>query len=276
MVAGNILLSFGPWFVRLAGEEGVGPVAAGFWRLALAAPLLLLFARRFDGPWPRLSRGLWLVLALGGVMFAADLAAWHAGILRTRLANAALFGNMAAFFFPIYGFLMARALPGRMQSGALVLAAAGTLLLLGRSYELSPETLVGDLLCLTAGVLYTGYFISMERARLLLGSWQALSLSTLSGVLPLLAFALPLGERVLPDDWTPLVLLALCSQVIGQGMLVYAIAHLSPLVMGLGLLLQPVAAAMVGWTFYGERLGGWDMAGATMIGIALVLVRWKR
>jgi drug/metabolite transporter (DMT)-like permease len=273
MLLGNVLLSFGPWFVRLTE---VGPVAAAFWRLALAAPLLLLLARRFDGPWPKLPRGLWLLLALGGVMFAADLGSWHLGILRTRLANAALFGNMAAFFFPIYGFLMARALPGRVQTGAFLLAAAGTVMLLGRSYEVSPDTLVGDLLCLLAGVLYTGYFIVMERARLLLRSWQALGTATLGGILPLLLFATLMGERIVPHDWTPLILLALCSQVIGQGLLVWSIAHLSPLVIGLGLLLQPVTAAAVGWLAYGERLGPWDMAGATMIAVALVLVRLKR
>ena len=40
----NVALAFGPWFVRLAD---VGPVAAGFWRIALAAPLL--FALAFAG-----------------------------------------------------------------------------------------------------------------------------------------------------------------------------------------------------------------------------------
>ncbi|RYY11057.1 MAG: EamA family transporter, partial [Alphaproteobacteria bacterium] len=37
MVVANIALAFGPWLVRLADT---GPVASGFWRIALAAPIL--------------------------------------------------------------------------------------------------------------------------------------------------------------------------------------------------------------------------------------------
>jgi hypothetical protein len=41
LIVGNIALAFGPWFVRLTD---VGPVAAGFWRITLATPLLLALA----------------------------------------------------------------------------------------------------------------------------------------------------------------------------------------------------------------------------------------
>lgn len=272
LMLGNIMLALGPWLVRLAD---VGPIAAGFWRLALAAPLLLLLLA-FPSPRriaPRLPLLLWGTLAIGGLCFAADLAAWHSGILRTRLANATLFGNISSFLFPLYGFLCARRLPGRMQAAALLLALAGTLLLLGRSYELSPRNLAGDLLCVLAGFLYTGYLIAVGRARATLGSLPTLTFATLFGIGPLLLFALGMGEPVLPRDWTPLLLLALGSQVLGQGCMVYAVGLLSPLVVGLALLSQPIVSGMVGWFVYGERLGGADLAGAAAIAIALVLVR---
>ena len=98
-------------------------------------------------------------------------------------------------------------------------------------------------------------------------------LSTLFGLAPLLASAWFLGEAIWPGDWTPLVLLALCSQVVGQGLLVYAIGHLPPLVFGLGLLTQPVVSAAIGWSLYDERLGAVDIVGAVAIAAALVLVR---
>ena len=37
----NVALAFGPWFVRLADT---GPVASGFWRITLTAPLLCALA----------------------------------------------------------------------------------------------------------------------------------------------------------------------------------------------------------------------------------------
>ena len=77
----------------------------------------------------------------------------------------------------------------------------------------------------------------------------------------------------MPADWTWVILLAVGSQVIGQGLLVYAIGALSPLVVGLVLLTQPAISAVVGWFAYGERLRPIDWLGALAIGAALVLVR---
>ena len=269
-ILSSTLLAFGPWMVRLAD---VGPVASGFWRLALAAPLLLLVGRVAGQPLPRLPIALWVTLALGGLFFAADLAAWNSGIIRTRLANATLFGNITGFIFAIYGFLMLRAWPGRNQLAALLLAAAGVGLLLGRSYQLSPEHLVGDLLCLLAGLLYTFYLIALDRTRDLVKPLPALTIPTIVGIVPLLLFAMAAGETIWPRDWTPLLLLALSSQVVGQGLIVYAVAHLPPVVIGITLLCQPVIASAIGWLAYDERLGTADWIGAVMLGVALVLVR---
>lgn len=270
LIAGNVALAFGPWFVRLTD---VGPVAAGFWRITLATPLLLGLAmltgkRPFAG-----ARGLAWVLVGSGVLFAGDLASWHVGIHHTKLANATLFGNAATFVFPLYGFLVARAWPTRMQGLALGLAAVGAALLMGRSYQLAPQNLIGDLLCLAAGILYAGYFILMARARATMAPLPALGLSSATASLPLLIAAIVLGERVLPGNWTPLLALALLSQVIGQGLMIYALGKFSPLVIGLALLTQPVVAATVGWLAYGEALGAADFVGAILVAIALVLVR---
>lgn len=270
LILANIFLAFGPWLVRLSD---VGPVAAAFWRLALAIPVLLFLAGFVGANRPHISRALLVALTLGGLFFAADLAAWHYGIVRTKLANATLFGNAASFLYPVYGFLLARALPTGLQAGALLLAALGAALLMGSSYELSPEHLEGDLWSLLAGLLYACYLIAIDRARRTLAPMPVLALSTLAGALPLLICALALGERVLPSDWTPLLLLSVGSQLLGQGLLVYAVGHLSPLVVGLGLLTQPAITAITGWLVYDERLGAVDLFGAVLICIALVLIR---
>jgi drug/metabolite transporter (DMT)-like permease len=250
-----------------------GPVAAGFWRIALALPVLALLSLGSGARPVRLAVPLLLAVAAGGVCFAADLASWHLGILRTTLANATLFGNSAILFFPIYGFLAARAWPTRTQGLALCLALIGALLLMGKSYQLSPKNLTGDLLCLLAGVLYTGYFVVVARARETLAPLPALALSSAASVGPLLVFAWAIGERVWPQHWAPLFGLALCSQVIGQGLMTYVLGRFPPLVVGIALLTQPIVAGAVGWIVYRERLGTADLVGAVLVGIALVLVR---
>ena len=270
LLAGSTALAFGPWLVRLAG---VGPVAAGFWRLALALPFLFVIAALTRQPvhWP--GRRMTALVALAGFFFAADLAAWHAGIHMTKLGNATLFGNTSSLIFAAWGLWIARRKPSAIQVAALSLAAVGAALLMGSSLELSARNFRGDLLALIAGILYTGYLITVQRARRSLKPLPMLFISSVFGAAMLLPVSVGLGERVIPADWTYVTILALSSQVLGQGLLVYAIGALPPLVIGLTLLTQPAISALVGWMIYGETLSPVDCLGAAAIAAALVLVR---
>lgn len=270
LLLGNVALAFGPWLVRLSD---VGPVAVGFWRLALALPFLWVIARLSGQQphWPR--RGLTVTVAIAAIFYALDLAAWNAGILMTKLGNATLFGNSGSFIFALYGLWLAARLPSKAQAAALALAVAGGVLLMGSSYELSPKNLGGDVLTLVAGLLYGGYLIFVERARARLQPLPLLLLATLFASPILLAISAGFAERLWPGDWTPLIIFALSSQVLGQGLLVYSIGVLPPLVVGLALLTQPALSAFIGWLAYGETLSAADWAGAAAIAAALVLVR---
>ena len=250
--------------------------ASGGWRWPCRSSPCSPGGRARGRPLP--GWGLIAAVALGGLFFAADLAAWHEGILRTKLANATLFGNFASFLFAIYGFVLLRALPRPVQGVALLLAAAGTALLLGSSYELSPSHFTGDLLALLAGLFYTFYLIAVDRARRTMKPWPVLAIATAAGALPLLLFALcarraghagrlDAGRSCSPSR----------SQLIGQGLLVYAMGHLSPVVVGLCFLTQPIASAA-------DRLARlWrdgcrpaTALGALLICVALVLIRAAR
>ncbi|MEO6198832.1 MAG: DMT family transporter [Sphingomicrobium sp.] len=270
LLVGNVALAFGPWLVRLSD---VGPVATGFWRLFLAMPFLWLAARavRQQPHWP--PRAVAIIVLLAASFYALDLAAWNAGIRMTKLGNATLFGNSGSFLFALWGLWLLRRPPSLRQGAALALALAGAALLMGSSYELSPQHFAGDLLTLVAGLLYGGYLIFVDRARASLAPLPLLILATAFAIIPLLAISLAMGERLWPSDWTPLLILALSSQVLGQGLLVYSIGTLPPLVVGLGLLSQPAIAALIGWLAYGEGFSAADGIGAAAIAAALVIIR---
>ena len=270
LLLGNAALAMGPWFVRFADT---GPVAAGFWRLALALPVLALLARANGQALGGIPRRVVLTVMLGGVFFGLDIASWHVGIGLTRLANAALFGNAGSLVLMVWGFIAWRRLPKGREWPALAAALAGAAILMGRSLEISPRTLLGDVFCLTAGLLYAGYLLILHDARKALGNWSLLTWSSLASAAVLLAIALIAGERIVPMDWRPIIGLAISSQLIGQGLLVYALRHFSPLVIGIALLTQPAVAALAGWLSFGEVLTAADFVGVALVGSALVLAK---
>lgn len=274
LIAGNIALTFGAVFVRLSDT---GPVAAGFWRMALALPVLAALAVRehraairTQGHAPAIGWGP----ALAGVFFAADLAAWHSGIPLTRIANSTLFGNSSSLFLVLFTILVLRQRPTMLQIAALALAVIGSVLLFGDSLRVSPDSFTGDMLCILAGLLYTAYLLLVQRARTRgVGPWRILLVSSAVTAPLLLVTSLALGERVMPIVWWPLIALFLSSQIVGQGLATYAIPHFTPLVVGLSLLLQPAIGALIGWWLFNETLGPVDVVAMVIIGAALVLAQ---
>lgn len=270
LLLANVALALGPWLVRLSDT---GPVAAGFWRLALALPVLAVLALREPISQRRMSGKTLALLAGGGVFFALDLASWHLGIDQTKLANASLFGNSGSLVLMVWGFIALHRAPRIPELAAIALALFGATLLMGRSLEISHAHLVGDLLCLLAGFFYAFYILMLNSVRARLGQFSILAVATAASVLPMLAMALLRGEAVMPHDWTPLITLACTSQLVGQGLLIYSLRHFRPLVIGLTLLTQPAVSATMGWLAFGETLSIADLAGMVLLATALVLAR---
>ncbi len=270
LIGANAALALGPWFVR---TSDAGPVAAGFWRLAIALPLIAGIALSSGQRLTGFGRVTGLSILGAGLFFALDLAAWHIGIHYTRMGNATLFGNAGSLVIMASGLIALRRWPYRNERSAFALALLGSAILLGQSLEIGHVTLIGDLFCLLAGLFYAGYILLLKRPRATLGNWALLFWSSLIGAPLLLAIALVRGETVVPSEWWPLIGLALCSQILGQGLLIFALRHFSAIVFGLALLTQPAIAVAVGWLAFGEVLGWQDAAGMILVGAALALAR---
>jgi len=270
LLLANLALALGPWFVRLADT---GPVAAGFWRLTIALPVILALSLREPAARRRVSGATLAIVAGAGVFFALDLASWHVGIAATKLGNASLFGNAGSVILMAWGLIAARRAPRVLELAAILAALAGAALLMGGSLEISHASFVGDLFCLLAGLFYAVYILLLRPARARLGQFSLLFWSTLTGLPILLAVAALLGERIVPHDWTPLLILAMSSQVIGQGLLIYSLKNFTPLVIGLALLTQPAVSALTGWLAFDETLGAGDVLGMVLLAGALAMAK---
>jgi drug/metabolite transporter (DMT)-like permease len=100
-----------------------------------------------------------------------------------------------------------------------------------------------------------------------------LALATAAGAAFLLPAALVGGGAFWPQDWRPVVALAVSSQLAGQGLMVYASGRLPASTLALGLLVQPLVSAAAGIALLGDRLGPAEIAGAVLISLALLRIR---
>jgi drug/metabolite transporter (DMT)-like permease len=83
-----------------------------------------------------------------------------------------------------------------------------------------------------------------------------------------------MGERLLPETataWATLLALALITHAGGQGLLVFAMKFFPAFTSSVTLLLQPVVAACAGWLIFNEMLGKWQILGAGIVLVGVLL-----
>jgi drug/metabolite transporter (DMT)-like permease len=99
--------------------------------------------------------------------------------------------------------------------------------------------------------------------------------TTLTSVV-LLPFALLAPQPFLPGGaygWLILLGLALISQILGQGLIAYAFAHLSASLSSVSLLIQPVMATLFAWLLFHESVGIAQLAGGAIVLAGIWLAR---
>ncbi len=269
LFAGAVIIGFSGIFVRWSET---GPMATGFYRLGISAVVLLLVPFLLPSAKPQIvakttrSDRLWL--AAGGVLFAADIAAWHPALLLTTISNATFIGNVSTIFVAVGAWLIFKRRIGWLFILGMAVTLAGAALLMGVSFGLAASRLLGDALALLAAVFYGGYFLIVAHLRPRLPTFTIVTWTSLVCALVLLPIALVRGETLFPltlMGWAPLLGISLLVHVGGQGAIAYAFAHLSPQFTALGTFIQPVAAAVLAWLLLGERLGPAEIGGSAVI-----------
>lgn len=277
LLAGATAIGLAPIFVRLSET---GPVATAFYRMFLALPVLGVWwwtERHRRGTPPTATHRrirCWLIAA--GLFFAADLAVWHWSIRITTVANATLLANLA----PLFVTLASWAIFGqRFRTGFLVgmaVALGGAFVLMGASLGFGRARLAGDLLGMLTAVFYAGYIISVTRLRAGVSTATVMFWSAAVSAAALLPLALLSGENLLPvstNGWLVLLALAVVSHAGGQGLIAWALAHLSAAFGSVSLLWQPVAAALFAWLLLHESPGAWQAAGGIIVLAGIYLAR---
>jgi drug/metabolite transporter (DMT)-like permease len=266
LLAGAAAIGTSALFVKVSET---GPVSTAFWRVFLALPILYAWTRidrhrRTDTA----ARGNLRLMLLAGFFFAGDLAVWHWSIVLTSVANATLLANCAPIFVTLAAWLIFRRRPRTLFIAGLALAMLGMAMLLRGDFTHGERALLGDALGIVTAMFYAAYQLTVTRARQHASTSSIMAVSGTITALILLPLALSSGERFLPltaHGWLLLVGLALIAQAAGQSLIAYAMAHLSATFSSVGLLLQPIIAAVLAWMLLGEELTALAIAGAVLV-----------
>lgn len=253
-----------------------GPVSTGFWRVFLALPLLWVWAlAERDRPSRAVLAADRRLMIWAGLFFAGDLAVWHWSIVLTSVANATLLANLAPIFVALSAWLLFRKVPSARFLIGLATAIAGMAVLIGGDFRLGGRQALGDALGVVTAMFYAAYQLVVTRLRASVSTASIMAWSGVITALVLLPLALSSGERFFPltdGGWGKLVGLALVSQVVGQSLIAYAMAHLPATFSSVGLLFQPVMAASFAWILLGETLCWIEIAGAVAVLIGICIV----
>ena len=270
LLFGACVIGLSPIFVRLTEA---GPAAAGFWRLAIALPLLGILTVRTTGRIAKPSPiALW-----AGLFFALDLGFWHYAIHYTSVTNATVLSNLTPVVVTAFAWIFLRQRPTSLFLAAVAAATGGAWLM---AFETGGGALVnqplGDALAVLTALWYSFYFLCMAQGRKTEGASQLMFWVSVIGAPLLLVAALVAGEPVLPTSalgWAALVGLGL-MHVGGQGSIAWAMGRLPTPTTSVVVLVQPVVAAWLGWLLFFEPVGRLQAIGAAVTLLGVILAQW--
>jgi drug/metabolite transporter (DMT)-like permease len=275
LVAGIVCIAWSAIFVRWTDIPGP---ASAFYRMLIPA-VVLLPTFITDRKREQLTGRTWLIISLGGLFFAFDLALYNTAILRTSAANATLLGNNTPI---VVGLLTWMVFRRRLQPAfwlGLVLAIAGSVAILWADLSRHAPFGVGDVMALGAAACFAVYLLATEQVRTTTSTLTFLRLSMLATtlVLLLLNFAMGISLRV-PHrhTWWALLGLGLVSQLGGYLALTYALGHLPATITSISLLTQgPLTAAMAA-VLLGEPLTLPQIVGGALVLLGVGLAHRQR
>lgn len=283
LFAGAFIISFAPILVK---ASTLSPTLIGFYRCIFAASIQLgllacVPSLRPSGKMMR-DRRVWLACAGAGIFFAMDLFVWHRSVVYAGAGLGTILANTQVFYVAVLGVLLygERATPRFLIS--VPMAFIGVYLLAVHRMDIAPGAhyKLGVICGLLTGVMYTLFLVFLRKAEKVLGrngtlwnlAWMSTGASVCLGLLALVE-----GDIIVPGGWDIvwLFLLGAGPQTIGWLLITRGLSEIPLSKAGLGLLIQPALATVLGAWIFKERLDALQSFGAllTLGGIYLGTTR---
>ena len=229
---------------------------------------VLVFVVVFAVTGRRLSRATIRACALGGVLFAVDVACSFLAFQKTSVVDATVIGALA----PVCIMLgAARWFGERVDRRDLIFVAASlvgvAIVAIGSSG--SPSFGIwGDVFAGISVLSWTAYWLFSKRARASVGALEYMACVMLVAAVLMTAMALLSGQGLTPPhgaDWGWIWLVTLLPGATGHVLLAWSHRHVEAWLGSLITQCQPVVGSVAAWVLLGESLTLLTIAGGAIV-----------
>lgn len=277
LIIGAIAIAFSPIFVRFSD---VDPIMTAFYRIFISLPFFLFFSS-FNIiekiKFPQFSNS-YVIFLVSGIFFALDLICWHWSIKLTTVSKATFLSNLAPIVVIIFSLIFLKERFSKFFYLAALLSMVGMLMLLGESFKFNKSQFIGDLLGVLTAVWYGSYIVTISQLRKKYNSTSIMFLSGIVTAIILLIVSILFEQSLIPQSLftiTIIFLLGFICQFMGQSFITYSLAYLSASLSSLCLLIQPIAATVLAYFFFQEKLTTIQFFGSALILIGIYIARTK-
>jgi drug/metabolite transporter (DMT)-like permease len=284
LLVGVLAASTAALFIRLAYvAEGSGSVGLGLLlaavRLSVASVVLLPAWWGFRKASPEPGAMGYAVLA--GIFLGVHLALWIISLAYTSIVASATIVTTNPIWVALILWLWRGERPSRLTAaGIMVAICGGALIAVGDAGGASagPKPLLGDLLALGGALSVSLYLIlGREAQHRGMGIGQYVATAYVVGALTLLPAPLLLGSGY--SGWPAEVylygfLLAFIPQLVGHSSFNWAVRWVSPTLVALVILAEPVGGSVLGYLVFGEVPGSLVLAGAAVLLVGVAVAVW--
>lgn len=231
------------------------------------------------------SKETWTVVGLLvslGLFHLTGRFLWTWSLTQTTAANGVMLSNMPPIFTALGGWLfLGQRFDRRFLTGLAIAVGGAIVLALGDWLQPQDElfgtgAIVGDAVALLSSVFYAGSFLLVEKLRQRLSTSDILVWRCAIG----LAIAAPVvwitDDVIFPIStmgWLAVFGLAVISEVMGHGLVVYSLKYFSSAFVTIVLLLEPAPAAAVAWLLFGEFLEPLNILSFVLITVGIYLAK---
>jgi drug/metabolite transporter (DMT)-like permease len=259
---------WGVTFVQVKDAVAIYPLFAFLaLRFAIATCTLAVpGARRVR----ELGRGGLVAAALAGTLLAAGYVLQTAGLERTSVSSTGFITGMYVVLTPLLALVLFRVRSSATAWCGVVLATAGLAMLSG----IHGGSTAGDLLVLGGAAVYSLQIVLMERYAPRFDAIAFTLAEMATAFAGLLVVALARGELRMPHGWTvwgALLVTGVFASALAFLAQAWAQQRTSATRTALAFSLEPVWAAIFGFTLAGDRLGTLGWAGCLVIMAGIVL-----